>query len=58
MAGEVSPTIPYKVSMRISQVKVVALLHVDCLTPREPDLAAILPHIGVKVEALTWGLCG
>ena len=58
VASEVCPAVRYEVSMRVTQVQVVTHLYVGCLTPREPDLAAVVPHIGVEVDALVWWLGG
>ena len=58
MAGEVCLAIKDPVTVRIIHVNIVALLDVGEVAPSQPDLAAVVPDIGVEVDALTGGLGG
>ena len=58
MAGEVSLAVKDPVTMRVTQVDIVALLDVGEVAPSHPDLAAVVPDTGVQVDTLTGWLCG
>ena len=58
VAGEVSLAVKDPVTMRIIHVNIVTLLDVGEVAPSQPDLAAVVPDVGVQVDALAGWLGG